>query len=323
MVKQSSGDSDSDSDFLLGCSLFDDETDEYPSEVPTDVPSPTPKAPLEFRFGDTCVSLPLAMHDSISSALWFSSLMGCACLGGDIPECSSLQVEGLNVLELGCGRGLLGMAAKAFGAKHVTFTDCDDRALNALGEHLVTSTAKAARLGVDTMKGHDVDQNIWWRVCHVLWEDELIDSDCEERDPTDHPPHLGRPHWSSVHRAVGNGFAQQLAPDEKFDVVLAADCLYFAAQEKPFVDVLRRRLRREPNSFALIVAVQRANGGFQVEGFKKLLGDSNFSIIHHQPGEVDTTAMLDKYMVQHDGQNFEHSRTEMGFHIMEARWSLD
>jgi ribosomal protein L11 methyltransferase len=47
----------------------------------------------------------------------------------------SLPLEGRNVLDYGCGSGILGLSAAALGAKQVTMTDIDPQALTATAEN--------------------------------------------------------------------------------------------------------------------------------------------------------------------------------------------
>eukprot|EP00932_Pfiesteria_piscicida_P021930 SRR837773.8701.p1 GENE.SRR837773.8701~~SRR837773.8701.p1 ORF type:complete len:389 (+),score=29.20 SRR837773.8701:41-1207(+) len=327
---------------LSGYYLFEDEhthhhdVKEQQELVPVADSSVVERPILEFVFGSSRFSIPPETANCISGRLWSSAVLGCACLSGDlqaqrclVPRDTQVDVSvvDLEVLEVGCGLGLTGMAASALGAKRVTFTDCDDRALTALGAHLLTAPVHhLGRLAVSEERAM-ADESPWWRVCHQLWEDELIGIDSENEN-LDYPPvHAGSNHWSCAHRDAGSPFAASLGCDEKFDVVIASDCLYFASQERPLVDLLRRRLRRQPHAFALVVAVQRANGGFHVERFKEMLVNNRFVVEHGEICEFDYAAMLERRLAPECLSAVDlrdqvvHTRNEMSCHVIVARWA--
>merc|ERR1711966_250290 len=78
----------------------------------------------------------------------------------------NVNVTNKDVLEVGCGCGLAGIVAGVHGARTVTLTDCDDRALVLTGSHLKELTSqKTAGLCEHT-----------FRLRHHLWEQDEADN---------------------------------------------------------------------------------------------------------------------------------------------------
>jgi len=289
---------------------------------------------MHFRFGNAQIALPAeeAMESSISSEIWRGSLLTAAMMAGlsvdehpvaQLPEqasseCAFVPVRllpppvsyvlkatscprrwnDLDVLELGCGRGLPGVVAVAFGARHVVLTDCDDRALVGL-EHVLLQPK-------DSAGTH--------RLNHLLWEQDAND---EVADPL--LPYERVRHWSDRHST--SRFAS-LPFGEQFDLVIASDCLYFESQEVPLAAALRCRVRK-PDGVALVVVQTRANGGFQVVRLTAELQDSGFDVVHEQ-GPWDWETMLDRHVYSVPGQErAEVARTanEVGdLHVLTVVW---
>jgi predicted nicotinamide N-methyase len=186
-----------------------------------------------FVFGDHRVVCPRLEEASahISARVWRGGLL----LASFIDSHREILTQNATVLEVGCGRGLVGMLAKALaGHLLVMLTDCDDRALVVLRPLA--------------------------NVAHFVWEEDL-------------PENVGMTvrHWSDVYRAERE--IPPLAKDAQFDVILAAECLYFACQEDPLAHAICRRLKKgNPKAVALAVVQRRGDdAGFQLERFRGLL----------------------------------------------------
>jgi predicted nicotinamide N-methyase len=188
--------------------LFYDEVGHQEDEL---VPSQTSGEAREdsFTFGGVSIQLQRP-HDtqtnSLSAHIWRSSLLLTSFLAGQAVH----SLVGKEVLEVGCGRAMVGLFAVAVGAAVVTLTDCDDRAL------FVLSRIESERL----------------KIRHFLWESDMEDA--------------SQQHWSNAYRCV---HVPQLESGKKFDVIGGSDCLYFHCQELPLVAVLHMRLRKDGVAF--------------------------------------------------------------------------
>jgi hypothetical protein len=124
----------SDADMIFELGLFYDEAPVQSAPAPPLVPKPPSdrNASVEFMFGphrivvDPSFSLEQGFQ-SVSNRIWRGSLL-MASLMHSLP----ISVVGKDVLELGCGRGLVGLCCAAFGAATSVLTDCDDRPLSVL-----------------------------------------------------------------------------------------------------------------------------------------------------------------------------------------------
>lgn len=185
---------------------------------------PRPMDETKFRFGDLEVVLPPAQEVNMAQCVWKGALLTAAFVGGQLEEISApptLFASGSEVLEIGCGRGLVGLVAAARGASRVVLTDCDDRVLSLLDRHSSTSSSVVS-------------------VAHLLWEQDLW----EESIGAEGTPQR---HWSDAYR---NEDIRALPYGQQFDVVIGCECLYFPSQEAPLAAVLR--LEQEVFFFLLI-----------------------------------------------------------------------
>lgn len=269
-----------------------------PELTPTWSAPPPPEygPPLEFVFGSRTLRLPPGR--TIATQIWQSAFVT-ACYvhrgsfleeghADELPsvapvgdtELASVSVLNKRVLEVGCGSGLAGLIAGLHGAASVTFTDCDDEALTALGEHLREHLRRTDH-HVDVPDQGFPPPCRSFRVFHHLWEQ---DGELEGA------PEL--PHWCNARRRPMHpdcvAFDGESADNLHFDVVLAADCLYFPSQEAPLAAVLKKRLRRPVagvhiGGVALVVIQTRGNGGFQAVRFKELLEQSGFRVRNGAP----------------------------------------
>eukprot|EP00391_Amoebophrya_sp_Ameob2_P010909 CAMPEP_0178987960 /NCGR_PEP_ID=MMETSP0795-20121207/3556_1 /TAXON_ID=88552 /ORGANISM="Amoebophrya sp., Strain Ameob2" /LENGTH=585 /DNA_ID=CAMNT_0020679203 /DNA_START=457 /DNA_END=2214 /DNA_ORIENTATION=+ len=161
------------------------------------------------------LQLDLGHRDSIATAIWRASMVMAGLLAaagsqqerrGKGENSTFVDLQNQEVMEIGCGSGLVGLVAGLFGAKEVCFTDCDDRALVRLKEYLAEvqrvrhgeekekDASSASGYNLITSAGFGADekgssgvkmssapsdhlraaQRICWRfsVCHHLWEED-------------------------------------------------------------------------------------------------------------------------------------------------------
>lgn len=159
----------------------------------------------------------------------------------------SPSVEGKEVLEVGCGRALIGLLCEQLGARRVVLTDCDDRVLGLLAAHCADSRVVSVR--------------------HLLWEQD------QWEEQVGHAATQQR-HWSAAYRDTES--IPALEYGAQFDVIIACECLYFPSQEAPLLSVLRQRLRK-PDGQGVIVVQQRAGEASQIIRFLASLS-ADFSV---------------------------------------------
>ncbi len=227
--------------FLWENGLFANEETSSPAPVPECKVASEKDMDVVFSFGAHRIFVPRSHADSayISARIWRGSLLMASHLFSNpalLTNCTSL-------LELGCGRGLTGLLAKAVGGVDLAclLTDCDDRALQPL-----CSLANVA---------------------HFLWENDVpANRSVEVR------------HWSDAYRTPES--APRLGEDLQFDVLVASDCLYFACQEEPLAEVFLRRLDRVSVTAVALAVVQKrgSDGGFQLIRFRELLTEGGMSV---------------------------------------------
>ena len=158
----------SDAEMIFQNGLF---FDEAPSLAPS-VVSAAPKPPsdrnasVEFRFDAAKVVVDPSDEDhgfqSVSNRIWRGSLLVASLI-----HSRPIALRGKDELELGCGRGLVGLVCGALGAAKSVLSDCDDRPLKALLRHASDKV----------------------QIRHFVWESDI-------------PDNFGRPtrHWSNAHR---------------------------------------------------------------------------------------------------------------------------
>eukprot|EP01052_Picozoa_sp_SAG31_P027356 SAG31_NODE_2555_length_5496_cov_13.099314_5_plen_349_part_00 len=155
-------------------------------------------------------------------------------------EC--LHLSGVRVLEVGCGAGLLAVAAARLGAQ-VTATDLDERVLqlctenavaNAVGSRVATArlawgdTVAVERLLSSTAKAHDIRRG-----------NDVGDRACDPPNAV----HITAPFPMS---------ATAIDETTGWDLVLAADCLYQTQAIKPLLETLRAVCAIDPNTTVLV-----------------------------------------------------------------------
>lgn len=262
---------------------------------------------VEFIFGE--IRMPMhsnsgevtKLHGHISALIWRSSLLASSIICGYtfIPvldtQCIDVSgnrtmftsifgrsdrhrhwLQGCDVLELGCGRGLVGKVCKKLGAKSVVLTDCDDRALQRLrSEFRGDSTESAPKFSCDLF--------------HLLWERERCDAEhaslaaVSGTDSYEATPLTIR-HWADAYRLPDE--FPYLDPSSRFDFVIASDCLYFHVQEEPLASTIHRRLKH-PDGIGMILVETRGNGAFQLERFLQLLRSKGFASVIFDSGPWD------------------------------------
>lgn len=220
------------------------------------------REPIRFVFGDAHVSVPSPSErdewGSISLKIWSGSFLVASQLSADM-------LRGATVLELGCGRALAGLAAAKLGAKRVVMTDCDDRALRLL------LPAAAGAENID--------------ICHFLWE-------TDEKRELEGLEACAPRHWSDAYRC---NQIPDLDVQQKYDLILASDCLYFSSQELPLAAVLRTRMQR-PHGRAIICHQRRGDGAFLLSRLQASLADSGMHV-QLAEGPWQWPELLDKHLV--------------------------
>ena len=219
--------------------FFDGEEEEE-AEAGVVESAPVGLEDLVFKLGNHEVRLLDAPGTAIGLKVWRGSLR----LSREL-ERRSDSLFGLrdgvcaDVLEVGCGRGLCGLHAHAFGAR-VTMTDCSFKSLAGLLPSVVLARGAVAAEGWGA-------QGSKLRVRRHLWEADV------PRSPGRGPPR----HWSSaVDCEFGpEGQPPELEEGETYDVVLASDCLYFHSQVDSLLATIARRLR--PGGVALLSYIPR------------------------------------------------------------------
>ncbi|KAG1674287.1 hypothetical protein FOA52_013476 [Chlamydomonas sp. UWO 241] len=98
-------------------------------------------------------------------------------------------------------------------------------------------------------------------------------------------------HWSSGMREPS---LPALSPRETFDLVIAADCLYFADQEDPLVASLQLRMRR-PHGAALIVFQPRNNNYACFVRLQSKLRAAGMHVLH-EAGHWDIAHMTEEHL---------------------------
>ena len=265
---------------------------------------------VEFCFG----SIRMPMHANsdevtklqghISALVWRSSLLAssiiCGCTSipkldnagnreifsrifgnSDSVEC---RLQACDVLELGCGRALVGKVCSKLGASSVVLTDCDDRALGRL---------RLEFGGKDTGSG---GQECPCEMYHLLWEREQCDADLAALGPipdSSVAPQLPIRHWADAYRLADD--FPYLNPSAQFDFVIASDCLYFHVQEEPLAAALHRRLRK-PDGIGMILVETRGNGAFQLERFLQLLQRKGFGTVLSDSGPWDFDLLVQQHI---------------------------
>jgi 2-polyprenyl-3-methyl-5-hydroxy-6-metoxy-1,4-benzoquinol methylase len=184
------------------------------------------------------------------------------------PAAASTALVGKEVLEVGCGRGLAGIVAGNCGARRVVHSDCDDRCL-----------ADIAQMALDSEQ---------YCIRHHLWEQD------QAREEEGHSNTKIR-HCSDSHR---NENMLEMESDVQFDLVIAADCLYFSSQEEPLASVLRQRVRK-PDGYAVICMQPRHENSFMFARFIQHLRDSGFAI--HHTDEFDWLTLMNSGVTMDTG----------------------
>eukprot|EP00798_Chlamydomonas_sp_ICE-L_P031152 gene31152-6294_t len=222
---------------------------------------------VTFRFNSATITLPTHQDQSaLAFKVWRSSLVASVRLASqrttsaDHPAASlaaSLSsavladaFAGKEVLELGCGCALAGLLVGQLGASCVVLTDCKDDALAVLLEQV-----KHPLL---------TDRGCKYEVQHLLWQQDKLayDHACvagslvKSQPPEDYHTRLLEAaafpelqHWCNASR---DPTIPALTPTRQFDLIIAADCLYFADQESGLVASFLLRLRR-PHGVGMVV----------------------------------------------------------------------
>jgi predicted nicotinamide N-methyase len=268
---------------------------------------------VEFCFG----SIRMPMHANsdevtklqghISALVWRSSLLASSIICGctSIPKLDNTgnreifskifgnsdsvqrRLQGCDVLELGCGRALVGKVCSKLGASSVVLTDCDDRALKRL---------KLEFEGKDTGSG---GKECPCEMYHLLWEREQCDADLAALAsiPGSYssvpPQQLPIRHWADAYRLADD--FPYLNPSAQFDFVIASDCLYFHVQEEPLAAALHRRLKK-PDGIGMILVETRGNGAFQLGRFLQLLQRKGFGTVLSDSGPWDFDVLVQEHI---------------------------
>jgi predicted nicotinamide N-methyase len=228
--------------------------------------------PLIFYFGDIRAELP-ADGTNMATQVWSSSLVAAALVSGCLvlepdeqngqAQPASSALAGKQVLEVGCGRGLAGIVAGQCGADRVVFTDCDDRALIDLQAMNLNKSLKESK----------------YFERHHLWEQD----EAYERE-RENAPRVK--HCSDAHR---DERILMMENEAQFDLVIAADCLYWTQQEESLASVLRQRVRK-PDGRAVICMQPRHENSFMFARFRENLCKSGFEIFHQD--ELEWTTLM-------------------------------
>ena len=158
-----------------------------------------------------------ALADGLGARLWRAALLLC-----ESREFAPL-IAGREVLELGAGVGLSGIAAARLGASRVVLTDCEATVLEILDRNAAANREVCAPCPLE--------------VAYLQWADDALDACAPER----------RSGWEAEppsHASLERG--------RKFDAVIAADFVYDDAHADLIPAVLAARVR--PGGGALLLA---------------------------------------------------------------------
>lgn len=161
-----------------------------------------------------------ALADGLGARLWRAALLLC-----ESREFAPL-IAGREVLELGAGVGLSGIAAARLGASRVVLTDCEATVLEILDRNAAANREVCAPCPLE--------------VAYLQWADDALDACAPER----------RSGWEAEppsHASLERG--------RKFDAVIAADFVYDDAHADLIPAVLAARVR--PGGGALLLAAVR------------------------------------------------------------------
>lgn len=249
------------------------------------------------------------LQGHISALIWRSSLLASSiiCRFTSIPVLDKISMDdsgnrkklsgifgssgsdhrwlhGCDVLELGCGRALVGKVCQRLGSNRVVLTDCDDRALQRL----------KSDIRGDSESGRECSCELY----HLLWEREQSDADRSSLAATHgadsiEAPHLPIRHWADAYRLADE--FPYLDSSSRFDFVIASDCLYFHVQEEPLAATIHRRLKK-PDGIAMILVETRGNGAFQLERFLQLLRSKGFATVICDSGPWDFDLLVQHHV---------------------------
>ena len=189
-----------------------------------------------------------------------------------------------DVLELGCGRALVGKVCQRLGSNRVVLTDCDDRALQRLKSEIRGDSQSAQKCSCE--------------LYHLLWEREHSDDDraslvAVHGADSFEAPHLPIRHWADAYRLADE--FPYLDSASRFDFVIASDCLYFHVQEEPLAATIHRRLKK-PDGIGMILVETRGNGAFQLERFLQLLRSKGFATVICDSGPWDFDLLVQRHV---------------------------
>lgn len=228
----------------------------------------------------------------ISGSVWRGSLLCAALLTGDHSGLMMDAIGSKDVLEVGCGRGLVGLLCAQLGARVVVLSDCDDRVLKIL------LAAQRERT----------------EVRHLLWEQDEYELELGRQGEE-------RRHWSVAYRQE-EGDIPTLEYGRSFDLLVGSDCIYFPSQEAPLAAVIQQRCRK-PHGIAVIVHQPRFNGAMQSVRFVELLRGAGMAV-EELAGPWDYDALLKNHVQCFPGQEkaaLYRTVHETGPHqVLVARW---
>ena len=196
--------------------------------------------------------------------------------------------RGRDVLELGCGRALPGLLAGALGARSVTVTDCDHRALDALPAAVALNAAPASfgshgvALGLATtadtppaIAADTASTAVPCSVRHLVWQRDEQRLRGDEAAADDEACTL--PHWSAAYP----GATPALRSRATYDLLVVSDCLYFTVQEAPLAASVAYRLRRPHGVGVLVCAARNGWGLPSLHRFADLLRGHGLTVVLH------------------------------------------